>query len=123
MFTRRRTGTSIRVDVEAPMFDGMSYGETLVLDVSAIIDRDRLSLFVVNRDTGPLEVQIRPENVALLSVESAECVSGSDLGSTNSLEDPDAVSMRPFDDIEIQGRRAVVKFPSYTFTAITFVIS
>jgi len=123
MFTRRRKGTSLEIDLDSPRFKTRSYGDTDLLDVSAILDENRLSLFVVNRGARAIEAHIRPDNVSIESLDSAECVSGSDLGSTNSLEEPDAVSMRQFDDIQIQKRGAVANLPGHSFTAATFVIS
>ncbi len=123
MFSRRRKGVSLQVDVEGPAYQSKSYGETAVLDVSAILDGDRLSLFVVNRGLRELEVRVRPGDVGIESIYCAECVSGLGLDATNSLEKPDAVSMRRLEEILIQNGGAVVTLPAHSFTAATFVIS
>lgn len=123
MFSRRRKGVSLQVDVEGPTYQSKSYGETALLDVSAILDRDRVSLFVVNRSLHDLDVQVCLEAVGIESTESAECVSGLDLDATNSIEKPDSVSMRQFEEISIQRGGAVATLPAHSFTAVTFVIS
>jgi alpha-N-arabinofuranosidase len=123
MFTRRRKGISLRVDVTSPRYTTRLYGEVDLIDTSAILDGDRLSIFVVNRSARDVEVQVAPVDVTVESVESAECVTGSDLGSTNTVEFRDAVSMHRFDDIEVQKQGAVIKLPGHSFIAATFVIS
>ena len=114
---------SLHIDLESPGYNTRSYGQVDVLDVSAILDGDRLSVFAVNRGVQAIEALIQPLDVSVRSVESAECVTGSDLGATNSLERQDAVSKREFDGIQIQKSGALAKLPGHSFTAATFVIS
>lgn len=123
MFSRRRAGDSLQVEVESPGYTSRSYGAVKWLDASAILNENRLSLFLVNRGSRPLETHVRSSDVAIVSLHSAECVHGRDLGSTNSLSEPETVRAREFDDVAITTTGADLEIPAHSFTALTFLVA
>ncbi|HOF19211.1 MAG TPA: alpha-L-arabinofuranosidase C-terminal domain-containing protein, partial [Phycisphaerae bacterium] len=49
MFSRRRNGVSLRPAVEGPAYEGKTHGRTNYIDVSAVLDGQRMHVFATNR--------------------------------------------------------------------------
>jgi alpha-N-arabinofuranosidase len=95
-----------------------------VVDISAILDGNRLSLFLVNRNPGksaPVVIDVADRRIA--SLESAEILTGPDAKSANSFEQPDVVSEQPFDGFAVKAGRVSVKLPPLSVVAATFAFA
>ena len=98
MYSHRRTGTSLQTVVDGPTCRSPSYGPVTMIDSSAILDGDRLTVFCTNRslhDEATVEISLADRTID--SVIEAEIVTGDDAKSENSFDRPDAVIGRPFE--------------------------
>ena len=121
MYTKRRSGTALRVAVDGPTYEGKTNGVVHTVDSSAILAGDRLHVFASNRSlesAAPLRVVLagRP----LQSLESAEIVSGSDPKAANSFDAPDLIRAAPLADVRIEAGGAVAELPPLSVVAMTF---
>jgi alpha-N-arabinofuranosidase len=123
MFSRRRSGTALVVNLDSPSYTSRSYGEVSVVDTSAILDGNRLSVFAINRCAEEVELTLQAADRTVESLGSAECVDGPSLESSNSLQNPDTVTSREFSDVTVGRDRTVLALPSHSFVAATFNLS
>jgi alpha-N-arabinofuranosidase len=124
MFAKRRQGVSLKVSVEGPVLKGRTNGTVPLVDQGAILDGDRVSVFLVNRSAGkaaPVAVDIANARVA--SVESAEILTGPGPKAANSFEQPDLVSAKGFDGFAVKAGKVSVKLPPLSVAAATFVLA
>ena len=85
MFSKRRTGSALRMVVDGPVYEGKTNGRTPCIDASAILDGSRLHLFLTNRNleaAAPVRLQFADR--AILSLESGELLTGPDPKAENS---------------------------------------
>ncbi|PMZ00409.1 alpha-L-arabinofuranosidase C-terminal domain-containing protein, partial [Pseudomonas sp. FW306-02-F02-AB] len=50
MFSKRRTGKSLRIVVDGPTYGTKKFGAVDLIDSSAILNGNELNVFLVNRD-------------------------------------------------------------------------
>jgi alpha-L-arabinofuranosidase len=120
MYSRRGRGTSLRTVVDGPHTAGRTNGTVPLIDSGAILDGDRLSVFLVNRSpskSAPVVVDVADRRAT--SVESAEILTGSDARSANSFEQPGLLSAVPFDGCALRAGRISVKLPPLALLAVT----
>lgn len=123
MYSKRRTGTSLRTVVEGPGYTTDRYGSVNYIDASAILDGDRLNVFLVNRDLeAPAEVRINLADAQIRSLESAEFLTGKDPKASNTFESPHQVSSCDHDDIAICKGTATISLPPMSVYAGTLKI-
>jgi alpha-N-arabinofuranosidase len=123
MFSRRRRGTSLRVTVDGPGYQGESNGQATFVDASAILDGDRLSVFLTNRNPGETaQATVTVADRAVDQVVDAELITGPDAKAANSFEQPDLVSTRTLSDVEIDRNRVKFILPPLSFAASTLAI-
>lgn len=117
----RRTGTSLRPSLEGPTYTSPSYGETAMIDTSAILDGDQLHVFATNRSmdsAAPLRVVLSDRRIA--SVIDAHVITGHDAKVENNYEDQDVISAARFDAITAADGEAIGSLPPLSVTAMTF---
>jgi alpha-N-arabinofuranosidase len=120
MYAGRRDGVSLRPVYEGDFYDAQS-GRTSYVDTSAIINGNRLNVFLVNRRLdGGTEVEVSIADMDIASVESAEVLTGPGLKAFNSFAEPEVVVSREFDGVSVDNGRAMVKMPEASFAAISF---
>ncbi|HTX93187.1 MAG TPA: alpha-L-arabinofuranosidase C-terminal domain-containing protein [Anaerolineales bacterium] len=120
MFSRRRKGISLRCSVEGPTYEGAKNGLVHTLDASAILDGDRLHVFLTNRSLDEsAETDILLADRPIVSPESAELLTGPDPKAANSFENAEAVIARPFQDVKVAAGQAHCKLPPLSFAALT----
>jgi alpha-N-arabinofuranosidase len=121
MFTRRRTGISLHPAVTGPGYEGKTNGYVHYIDTSAILEDDRLHVFVTNRslnETAPVTVAVADRGIVAL--ESAEILAGASPKITNSFEQPEVIRSRPFSDVQIADGKSEIRLPPLSFAALTF---
>lgn len=124
MFAQRRTGTSLRVALDGPAYEGKTNGHTTYADASAILDGQRLHVFVTNRHPEQaMELTVHPADLQLATLESAEILTGTDAKAANSYEQPDLVSARPFGAVLLKDGKAHCELPPLSLLAMTLTIS
>ncbi len=123
MYSKRRTGTALQLQVEGPGYVSKQYGEVKTIDASAILNGDELSVFLVNRDVSkPMDVTIKLGNATVTGLVNAEVVYGTDPQAANSYENPNAIVSRAHSDIQICSGSATIQLPPLSVYAGTLKI-
>lgn len=123
MFSTRRDGLALRVTRSGPSYGTRKYGEVHYIDASAILDGDRLHLFVVNRSLdaiAPLEVELGGRSIH--TVESAEILTGPHARAANTFQSPNVVVSMPFNGMRTSHASAEVELPPLSLVAATFCV-
>jgi alpha-N-arabinofuranosidase len=121
LYTQRRDGIALQPIVRGPGYESPSYGFVHTVDTSAILGKDALHTFLVNRSTDETAiVQIAPAGIQLKSVQSAELVTGPSAGTCNTFEKPHAICNQAFGNITLDDGNAVVQLPPLAVVAISF---
>ncbi len=112
MMSKRRTGTSLQVRVDGPGYVSKKHGQTTYLDSSAILDGDRLNVFLVNRNLEePMDVEVRLGDARITELVDADFLAGKDPKAVNSFETPHNVTSCDHDDIVIRDGVATITLP------------
>jgi alpha-N-arabinofuranosidase len=123
MFSKRRTGTSLQVQVDGPGYVSNQYGAVKYLDSSAILDGDKLNVFLVNRSLdAPMEVRVVLGDAKVVSLACAEVLTGHDPKAENTFERPNAVVSRDHDDVCVKDGVAEIMLPPLSVYAGTFTL-
>jgi alpha-N-arabinofuranosidase len=120
MFSSRRDGVALRLEVEGPAYESASYGTVPYIDASAVLDGNRLHVFLTNRsmdEPAPVRVDVADRGIA--TVESAELLTGPDPKAANSFEQPGMVRSVPFPEIGVMEGRLVCDLPPLSLAAVT----
>ena len=121
MISARRRGDSLRLSVDGPGYDSVTYGPARMIDAAAILDGDRLSVVATNRSLEePAEVEIDVADSNVASLASAEILTGAGPKACNSFDRPNAVTSSSFEEVAIVGGKALVKLPPLSMAAMTF---
>ena len=98
MYTKRRNGVALQVQVDGPSYTSQSYGEVTTVDASAILGDGQLHVFAVNRDLEEsMTVQVNLADVAIAGLVDGELLTGPSADAFNDYDAPDrvkAVSVR-----------------------------
>jgi alpha-L-arabinofuranosidase len=122
MYASRRDGIALLPSISGPAYDSPSYGRVNTIDTSAILGDGVLHIFLVNRNTSETaEIEIDHGRGKLVSVMSAEVVSGPGPDVHNTYETPNAVCSQPLQTVKISAGKAGVQLPPLSFAAITFI--
>jgi alpha-N-arabinofuranosidase len=123
MFSRRRQGVSLKVALDGPAYEGKTNGPTPFVDASAILDGDRLQVFLTNRSVDtPAPVCVRLADCAVDAVKSVEILTGPGPKAANSYETPGVVRAQPFDGITVTDGAARGVLPPLSLLAATLSI-
>ncbi|MBN1383239.1 MAG: alpha-N-arabinofuranosidase [Deltaproteobacteria bacterium] len=121
MMCKRREGISLRLGVDGPSYEGKTNGTVCTVDACAIIHEDTLHLFLTNRHMDEAaEVSIAPADTGIVSVESAELLTGPDAKAANSFEDKNVVKPVTFEELTLKAGNAHMRLPALSFAAMTF---
>jgi len=121
MYAKRREGTALQALTEGPTFQGRTNGTAPLIDASAVLNGEELSVFLVNRSpskAAPVVVDLADRRIE--AVKDAESLTGPDARAANSFEEPEKISPRPFDGWSVRAGRASAKLPPLSVTASTF---
>lgn len=121
MFSNRREGIALRPELEGPTYTGRTNGNAPYIDTSAILNGDRLHVFVVNRSlhqSVPLEINLADRQIRAL--ESGELLSGPDAKTANTYEQPDLVISHPWGEVKISNGQASFEMPALSVGAFTW---
>ena len=124
MYTKRRTGRSLRAVVAGPTYDGAQNGRVHTIDTSAVCHGSVLHVFLTNRsleESAPVSIQLADRSVA--AVGACEIVTGDDPKMENSFEAPGRIEARPFDGVEKRVGGLFVELPPLSVAALTVELS
>jgi alpha-N-arabinofuranosidase len=121
IFSKRRDGISLRPVVTGPAYEGKTNGPVNYIDSSAILNGDRLQVFLTNRSLDEIaRVQINLADREITALDAGDLLTGPDARAANSFEQPDVVKSRSFSDVRIVRGRAEMELPPLSLTALTF---
>jgi alpha-L-arabinofuranosidase len=121
MFSKRREGLSLKPVVNGPVYTGLTNGTVPYVDSSAILAGDRLHLFAVNRSqTESASIQIHLADRSILSLESAELLTGQNAKAANSYEQPHIVKSRSWNEAQVEHGQAIFELPPLALIATTW---
>ena len=114
-------GISLQPIVSGPTYEGAINGSVHYLDTSAILNEDRLHVFMTNRNLAEdMTVRVNIADRSVVALDSAEILTGPDPKAMNSLEQPNLIQTRPFQAVKIADGTATVTLPPLSVAAITF---
>jgi alpha-N-arabinofuranosidase len=119
MVAKRRTGISLVTVVEGPVYQAPSHGPTTHIDGSAILVKDRIELFLTNRDDEAAEVRVRVADGLLSEILDAEVLTGPDPKASNDWEKPGLIRAEPFGEFDLRSGNVTCRLPPMSFTAAT----
>jgi alpha-L-arabinofuranosidase len=92
-----------------------------VVDASAIMDGNRISVFMVNRSpSSKTDVELALAGATDMRLVDAEIVTGKDPKAANEFGKPPVVSSVPYLDGVCVNGKAIVSMPPLSFVAATF---
>jgi alpha-N-arabinofuranosidase len=123
MAANRREGISLQVKVDGPGYETEKFGAVKYIDVSVILDGNRLNVFLINRSVEE-PVPIRLECLCRIKkVFSAEVLSGPSAASRNSFENRNVICNQPLNSIRVQNGAAELTVPPLSFSAVCLDLS
>jgi alpha-N-arabinofuranosidase len=121
MFAKRRTGISLRLAEQGPVYEGRTNGRTAYVDASAILSGDQLHVFLTNRSLTDAEpVILTLADRPIVALESAELLTGPEPKAANSFEKPDVIKSRPFDAAQVIQGKGHFELPPLSVLATTW---
>ncbi len=121
IYTKRRTGVSLQPAVNGPTYEGKTNGPVSYIDTSAILNDDKLHVFMTNRNLAEtMTVQVNVADRTITALDSAEILTGPEPKALNSFEQPDLIQIRPFQAVKIADGLATVALPPLAVAAMTF---
>jgi alpha-N-arabinofuranosidase len=124
MFSKRRDGISLKTALYGPEYEGKANGLVQYVDSSAILNGEQLHVFLTNRSLDEVGcVEIRLADRDIVSVMSADVLTGPDAKACNSFEQPDLIRPRPLSEVRLENGRAELVLPAMSFAAVTFQVS
>jgi alpha-N-arabinofuranosidase len=121
MFSNRREGISLRPELQGPTYTSRTNGITPYIDTSAILNGNCLHLFVINRSltqSAPIDLHIADRQI--LALENGELLTGPDVKSANSYEQPDLIKSRPWAEAKETNGQASFEVPALSVLAMTW---
>lgn len=121
MFSRRREGTSLKITVTGPTYEGKTNGVVHYIDASAILNGKQLHIFITNRSLDKAaQVQINIADGSIAALESGEILIGPDAKASNTFGCSNVVKPAPYSECRIVNGHAGLELPVLSVTALTF---
>jgi alpha-N-arabinofuranosidase len=121
LYAQRREGIALQTVVRGPGYESKNYGFVHTIDASAILGKEVLHAFLVNRNTSePAIVELAPAGIRLKSVLSADLVTGPSASACNTFEQPDSIQNRTLEKINLTDQKATFQLPPLSVAAISF---
>jgi len=124
MVSRRRHGVSLRTVVDGPTYATRSHGVVPVIDASAILDRDTLHVFAVNRsvdESAPVGIELAGASVSALV--DAELLTGVGPKSANAFNAAPEIVADEYDEVRFSDGSAHLELPPLSFLAASLRIN
>lgn len=120
MMSSRRDGIALRVGLDGPSYESKSYGEVPVIDTSAILGDGVMHVFASNRSLDEKHrLRIHALDKEIVSVESAEVVTGPNAKAHNTFAKPNVVTAKPLKRVQIRDGVVQCSLPPMSFAAFT----
>jgi alpha-N-arabinofuranosidase len=123
LYAQRREGVALQAVVRGPGYESKNYGFVHTIDASAILGKDVLHTFLINRSITDLAtIEIVPAGIRLKSVQSAELVTGPSASACNTFDRPDTIHAQALSNIKLTDLTATIQLPPLCVAAISFGI-
>jgi alpha-N-arabinofuranosidase len=123
MYSKRREGVALLPAVNGPFYEGKTNGQVNFVDASAILNQNKLNVFLINRNLDePAVVKIDVGDRDLSALDCAELVTGPDAQAANSFGGPDLIQSQPFAEVRISHGKATAELPPLSVAAMTFLL-
>jgi alpha-N-arabinofuranosidase len=123
LYAQRREGIALQTIVSGPGYESKNYGFVHNVDSSAILGKEVLHAFLVNRNTSePATVELVPAGIRLKSVLSSDLVTGPSASACNTFDQPDLIHNRKLSKIKLSDQKAIIQLPPLSIAAISFGI-
>jgi alpha-N-arabinofuranosidase len=121
MYTRRREGTSLHVITKGPEYTSASYGITRLVDSSAILNGEKLHVFITNRCLNePARVEVNITDRQITALINGELLTGSSPAAANTFEQPGVIQPKSYNEVGLENGVAVFELPPLSLAALTF---
>ena len=116
MISSHGEGKALRTAYDGSTYRSEKYGEVPTIDHAAILNGDRLSVFLVNKDpVNASLVRIKAPSHRVVGVEDGMMISGTDPKQENTFEEPDAVGPTEFAAWRLDDGLAEMELPPLSF--------
>ena len=123
MFSKRRNGIALTPVVEGPEYEGKTNGRVTFADASAILDGQRLQVFVTNRSLDQnMELVVNLAGRKIVSLESAELLTGPGPKASNSYENPNVIAPHAYSGVAVKDGRALCELPPLSLLTATLLV-
>ena len=119
MVAHRQHGIALQTAQNGPGYESANNGYATYIDNSAILNGDKLHLFLTNRHLADSAVVNIIANGPLTHLISAEIMTGNSAKAANSWETPNVIQSQPFADVRFENGRALLELPPLSFAAMT----
>jgi alpha-N-arabinofuranosidase len=122
LFGKHAAGQSLQPLVSAPQSDTKLFGPMPLLDVSASYDQanDQGAVFIVNRSQSEtITTELAWQGSAPARVAAAYQLSGNDVKAANTWEQPDLITPKQLNDLQIADGRIALRLPPLSFTVLS----
>lgn len=120
--SRLGRGHAVAVDVHSATVETEQYGKVPQVDAVATVDGGSLSIFLVNRSTdAQAELTIELGDAARELIEAVG-LWDDDPYATNSLQQPDRVTLRELHDITLDGNQLRITLPPTSWAAVSLSV-
>ncbi len=113
----------MQASVCGPTYTGKTNGTVTYIDATAILDCQRLSVFLINRSSAePSEVVVSLADMCITAMENGELLTGPEAKAANSWDEPALIKAVDMTEIAVSNGRARLKLPPLSFAAVTLRI-
>ena len=123
MIARNGEGVSLRLDINGPGYHSESYGYVNYIDASAILNENKLNLFLICRNISEVSnVEIEIGAKVIKSILKCEIVNADKPGERNSFVNPDIIRSKAYKSLEIDDGKIVITVPPLSFIHLQFEV-
>ena len=116
MIARNGRGVSLRLDINGPGYHSESYGYVNYIDASAILNENKLNLFLICRNISEVsKVEVETGAKVIKSILKCEIVNADKPGEKNSFANPDIIQSKAHKSVEIDDGKIVITLPPLSF--------
>jgi alpha-N-arabinofuranosidase len=114
---RLARGIVLRVEPDAPVYEVPDEGAVSVLEATAVLDDDTLSVFAVNRGPEPLALEAPLRDASFVAAEHT-VLTGDDLTLSNTAQAPDRVKPRSVAGARVEGGALRAELPARSWNVL-----
>tara|TARA_Y100001970_G_scaffold5054_1_gene5755 strand:- start:31655 stop:33139 length:1485 start_codon:yes stop_codon:yes gene_type:complete len=119
MISQNGKGTALKIVIDGPGYDSQSYGYVNYIDVSAVWNKDKLNIFLINRClTDNLKLSIELGDRVIKKILNCEILSGKNPKDANSFENTNILQIKKFNGVSIIDHKVNLRMPVLSFISL-----